>query len=44
MVVETKYYEILEVEVDASDHEIKKVSVFEIYPWTTLANPVLLGL
>jgi DnaJ-class molecular chaperone len=26
MAVETRYYEILEVETDASDHEIKRVS------------------
>jgi curved DNA-binding protein CbpA len=27
MAIESKYYEILEVETDASDHEIKRVQL-----------------
>lgn len=28
MVAETRYYEILEVETDATEHEIKKVKIY----------------
>lgn len=28
MAIESRYYEVLEVETDASDHEIKRVSIF----------------
>lgn len=28
MAIESRYYEVLEVETDASDNEIKRVSIF----------------
>jgi curved DNA-binding protein CbpA len=34
MAVESKYYEILEVETDASDHEIKRVQLTPFFSFT----------